>query len=203
MALIATITGAPSDISKASADKEQTKASQQAPKKAKQVKPKSEFDHYATAFAVSLLKEEKVFDTITLEKNGREKIIPLRNLQKELLHLGGIQTTKPVQAIDKKPEVESKSAEKKSIGESFQSFRTITEGIDVRELKNYKPIDKEKFKVFSPSKMQNDLKKAIESTKNPQVKKLYQEILKAYKNNDQDSFNSLKSQIRSILSQNK
>ena len=125
MALVATLVGSPAEGK--STDKEQTKASQQAPKKAKQVKPKSEYDHYATALAVSLIKEEKVFDVITLEKNGREKTIPLRVLQKELLHLGGIRTTttKSPQSIEKKPAVESKPAEKKSIKESFQSFRTF------------------------------------------------------------------------------
>ncbi len=121
MALVATLVGSPAAGGK-SIDKEQTKASQSAPKKAKQVKPKSQYDQYATALAIALLKEEKVFDVITLEKNGREKTIPLRMLQKELLHLGGIRTTttKSPQSIEKKPAVESKPDTKKSLGEGFQ-----------------------------------------------------------------------------------
>ena len=121
MALLATVLSAP-NMNKASADKEQTKASQQT--KAKDIKPQSQYDRYATALAIALLKEEKVFDTITLEKNGRERTTELRDLQKELLHLGGIKTSKPVQSIEKKPEKETPS-EKKSIKESFQSFRTF------------------------------------------------------------------------------
>ena len=122
------------------------------------------------------------------DENGVTKPIQLKDLQGILL----------------KPK-EQKLAEEFNIRDhnrkDFSEF--LIEGFDTDAIKNMKPIDKEKFKVFSPNKMQNDLKKAIDTTKNPQVKKLYQEILTAYQNNDQDLFNSLKSQIRSILNKNK
>jgi len=185
MALVATLVGSP--VAGKSIDKEQTKASQQATKKAKQVKPKSEYDHYATALAVSLLKEEKVFDMITIEKNGKEKPIQLRDLQKELLHLGGIRTTttKSPQSIEKKPTAESKPNTKKSLGEGFQSFGSIS---NLREGDN-----DSKYKKFSlvhnrkQTEAENKIEKALKSvfdridhiirgSRDPKRKKMFLEL---------------------------